>query len=408
MKIGIDGRSLFYGGGSQNYVYNLITHLPKIDSENEYYFYISKTKDKKLLSRLNSLNVNVKEINAPKLLWDQIAIPSMIRKDNLDIYHSTKSNVPCLSRDVVNITTFHGMDFRAKLKYFSIYENLINKHISNYIFWDTMCRLSAKLSDHIITISEHAKNKIMEYYSVDERKISVIYEAAGEEYRVYPKKDVNALLSKFAIEKPFILCVSKYSPKKNIETVIKVLNNIKREYPNYPNISLVMAGKWDSKYKKRILSLAVSLGVEKDIKFLGFVPEKELPLLFNGALALFFPSRYEGFGIPIVEAFSCGTPVITSNREAIPEISGGAAISLEFNDITGYTEAISKLIEDNSFRHCLSNKSLKRSKYFSWEKTAKDVLDVYERCSKNKLEKIIRKNIVNNGAENPGGHNYVY
>lgn len=374
-KIGIDGRSLFYGGGTQNYIYNLTKHLADLTTDHEFVLYTQERGDGSIYNDLKEREITFRWVDSPKILWEQLAIPAQVRNDELDLYHSTKSNAPLLLDDVIQISTFHGMDFRAKMDYYTLPEKLRPGTLLNFSFWEIMARLSAATADHIITISDVAKRQIIEYYSIDETKITTVHLAAGEEYdrRARDRSDV---LSEYDLSTPYILCVSKYSKKKNVESVLRSLQIVLEAYPE---IRVALVGKWDKRYRRRIVKLADDLGVRDRIRFLGYVPETRLPAFYANALLFFYPSVYEGFGIPLVEAMKCGTPILTSNRGAIPEITDEAGIKLDPGDFRGFAEEIKRIYADPAYREQLTDAGRSRGQEFSWEKTARETLAIYER-----------------------------
>lgn len=233
--------------------------------------------------------------------------------------------------------------------------------------------------DQIITISQYTKKDIIKHLSIDENKIKVIYEAADPVFKIHSNSHCqNNIVNKLRILGDFILFVGGIDPRKNLETVIKALKNISLEYRN---ISLVIAGS-DFKTEQDPIKKKIDKFIEKNnvgdkIISLGYVEDDILACLYNRAKMLIFPSFYEGFGLPIVEAMSCGCPVIASNRTSIPEIAGDAAILSDPEKIDEITNAALKILENTSLSNYLKHRGLKRSSNFSWEKTALQTVKVY-------------------------------
>ena len=173
---------------------------------------------------------------------------------------------------------------------------------------------------------------------------------------------------------PFILYLGTLEPRKNLKSLILAYNEIKKKFPEY---KLIIGGAKGWGYKN-IFQIIDNLGIDKDIIFTGYIPEKDLPSLYNSAELFVYPSFYEGFGLPPLEAMACGTPVITSNTSSLPEVVGNAGIMVDPNNVNQLADAMYKVLTDDNLRRDMIKKGLKRAKMFSWKKTAKETLKVYE------------------------------
>lgn len=223
----------------------------------------------------------------------------------------------------------------------------------------------------MITVSESAKRNISETLSIPEHKIKVIYLGVADNFKPLDKKLAAELLDRKYGIAPFILHISAYQPKKNVEGIIKAFAIAKRKY-KIPH-KLVIGGKQPKSLKK----LSNKLGVGKDVIFVGFIAEDELPLFYSAADAFIFPSLHESFGMPILEAMACGTPVITSNVFSMPEIAGKAAILVNPYNHKEIADAIYKVVGDEKLRRKLAKLGIERAKQFTWKKCAKEHLNVY-------------------------------
>lgn len=233
--------------------------------------------------------------------------------------------------------------------------------------------------DHIITVSECTKKDIVKHCLVDERKVSIIYEAADPMFRIYhDRKHKEMLYKKMSLPANFILYVGGIDPRKNVEGVIKVFRNLVKKYSD---LYLVVVGS-DFITQKDLSWKGIDLLIKKysltdKIIPVGFIDTNLLTSLYNEARMLLFPSFYEGFGLPLVEAMACGCPVISSNRSCIPEIVQDAALLVDPSDITAMTKAAKELLDNTDLSESFKHKGLKRAKDFSWEKTARQTVDVY-------------------------------
>jgi glycosyltransferase involved in cell wall biosynthesis len=224
-------------------------------------------------------------------------------------------------------------------------------------------------ADRIITMSENTKKSIVEYFNIEPSKITVIYEGVDEKFKPYDKKEVISVLSHYAIERPYLLAVGTLEPKKNYIKLLKAYKALKTD------LDLVIVGKKGWKADD-IFKTIEALGLKERVKLLGYIHIDDLPYLYNGAEIFVFPSLYEGFGLPLLEAMACGVPVVCSNTSSLDEISGDAALKFNPESTDEIVSQIKRLINDNELQDTLHNKGAKRAKLFSWDKTAQQTLAV--------------------------------
>ncbi len=231
---------------------------------------------------------------------------------------------------------------------------------------------------YVITDSEFVRQELIAEYFLPPEKVVTIHLAAGAEFTSQPAGKMETVLARHGLlARKYLLAVGTLEPRKNLVTAIRAYAelpaSVRREY------SLVLAGLrgWHNEELDKLLNPLVGRG---EVKVLGFVPEQDLPALYVGATAFVYPSLYEGFGLPPLEAMACGTPVITSNRASLPEVVGDAGIQVEAMDVTGLRDAMLHLIEDPQERSRRSAMGLARSAQFSWAKTAAETVAVYRRA----------------------------
>ncbi len=233
-----------------------------------------------------------------------------------------------------------------------------------------------KKSKRIIAVSNSTKNDIIRRYSISPEKIDVIYEGVSNHFKVYAKSYVSNFRRHYGLGRPFILFVGALEPKKNIETLIKAYY---RAIKVIPDLDLVIAGKKAWKYKS-IFNVVNQLNLQKKVKFLNFIPYDELPLLYNAAELFVFPSLYEGFGLPPIEAMRCGVPVIVSNRSSLPEIVGNNGVIVDPLNFDQLSREIIKVLTDHELNRRLRLESIERSSLFTWENCSKATLSSYEKA----------------------------
>jgi glycosyltransferase involved in cell wall biosynthesis len=229
-------------------------------------------------------------------------------------------------------------------------------------------------SDRIIADSYQTKKDIIGYYHVPEQKISVVHLGASDEYRPLGDKAVKSIRSKYHLESPFVLFVGNLEPRKNIPTLMGSFDQCRKKIHG---VKLVIVGRKGWMYEE-IFRTYNALNLKNDVIFLDYVPHEDLPALYNAAELFVYVPFYEGFGLPVLEAMQCGTPVITSNRSSLPEIVGENGIMVDPNDSSSLYQTMLHLLSDEKSR--LENKTynLLRCKQFSWEKCAEQTRQIYE------------------------------
>lgn len=232
-----------------------------------------------------------------------------------------------------------------------------------------------KKSSMILSISEYTKEDIIKRYNIDPNKIMVTPLGVSEHFHPYDNSSVESFRKRYNLKNPFVLFVGALEPKKNIPTVLKSFSRCRKKIPS---LHLVIAGKKSWKYDE-IFALVKSLELENSVRFLEYVSYEELPLLYNAADVFVFPSLYEGFGLPPLEAMKCGTPVIVSNRSSLPEIVGPEGEMVEPNDDEELSQKILKLITNDGLRDEQVSYNLERAKKFTWMRCAKETKKAYDK-----------------------------
>jgi glycosyltransferase involved in cell wall biosynthesis len=227
----------------------------------------------------------------------------------------------------------------------------------------------------IIAVSENTKKDILNFFPfLEEKKIRVIYEAADDHFTVIQDEKILAgCRQQYHLPPEFILCVGTLEPRKNLVTLLNAFSNVSQK----KDIPLVITGKKGWKYKE-IFKTFSNLRLEKKVFFTGYVYQEDLPALYNLATVFVYPSIYEGFGLPPLEAMQCGCPVITSNVSSLPEIVGDAAIKVNPFSVKALEEAIYKLVSNPELRKDYIHTGLKQAEKFSWDKCAQETFQVYQ------------------------------
>jgi len=368
MRIAIDALPLLGDTGVTTYLREVIKEMIKID-ENFYdlYFRISIRNKRIELPYLDSKNISINKIRIPnKILeyfwtFNRKKFPLKVFKD-ANVFWSTVYFVPNVNFPVVS--TFYDITPLKIDEYKKFREELILrlKNVVNY-------------SRFIIAISESAKNDICELFNLKSEKVYVTHLAASDIYRPIPKNEVKEFLIRhYNIDYDYILYVGNMGPHKNLINLVRAYNLVRNKF----DIKLILCGK--TSHADDVFNEIEKLNLSSFIKILKFVPVEHLPYLYNGATLFVYPSRYEGFGLPVLEAMKCGVPVITSNVSSLPEVGGDAAAYVVPHDLENIANSILNIIQSDSLRKELSIKSFERAKLFSWNITAQKTMEVFKKA----------------------------
>ncbi|MBU2568275.1 MAG: glycosyltransferase family 4 protein, partial [Elusimicrobia bacterium] len=243
--------------------------------------------------------------------------------------------------------------------------------------FDLRLKNTIKRSKYLISISEYTKNDLCKYYDVQPDRIVVIPLAADEIFNMIEDKErIIAVLRKYKIDERYILYVGNLGPHKNLHRLVNVFEKLKRVH-GIPH-KLVLCGK--KYWGQEIIETIHRLNLQEEILVLDYIPDEDLPYIYSGAEMFVFISLYEGFGLPVVEAMACGVPVIASNTTSIPEVVGDAGILVNPLNEEEILTAILKVLNDRQLKKELGLKGINRAKTFSWEKTARETLEVFKRA----------------------------
>ncbi|MDI6891766.1 MAG: glycosyltransferase family 1 protein [Actinomycetota bacterium] len=370
MKIGIDiSSAVNQQAGIGRYTYYLVEHLLKMDTQNEYtLFYYYTGEDRKLFEGYPNVVRKATRIPGRLLRLGYLSLSKLhlsadFLVDDVDLFHSPDCVLPPLR--VKSIVTIH--DLASIL--FPQYYTAINRSYLKF-----MVPQSARQAEKIIVDSEATKNDAVNLLKVPTSKIKVIYPGVDKKFRRVEREEIVAIKQRYQLPDKYILFVGTIQPRKNLATLVDAFSLLKRDKDF--DWELIVAGPKGWLYRD-LFQRIEQLELSRDVIFLDFVPGEDLPALYNGADIFVYPSLYEGFGLPVLEAMACGTPVICSNVSSLPEIVGDAAILVDPYFVEGLSQAIYSLLMDNNKRGELREKGLKRARMFSWEKAASEVLEVY-------------------------------
>lgn len=367
MKIGIDAR-LWSEAGVGRYIRNLVNNLAEIDHENVYFLFLLKKNLKQNLPK----NFHVIEA---EFSWysvdEQIKFPKLLNQYKLDLMHFPHFNVPIFYKGKFVVTIHDLIHQHFKMERATTHGPLVYK-VKQFAYKQVFSH-AVKKSQKVITVSDYVKKQLQDEWGVKPNKIVVTKEAAEETilnlYKRMTAEGVNQVLKKFQIEKPYIFYVGNAHPHKNVEGLINAFLDLRK---NYQQLTLVLSGN-DHYFWQRIQKEYR----DSNIIYTGFVTDIELVGLYKGAEVYVVPSFEEGFGIPLLEAFTCGVPVVSSKLGSLTEVGGDAALYFDPHNTSDMADKIMAVLNDEQIRRDLVEKGQKRYLKFSWEKLAEETLNVY-------------------------------
>lgn len=362
MKIGVMLRHLEEKGGIVVYTSHLLRELLKLDTHNQYFLMYHHPN---LLGHFAAYpNVVETVVSAPnKLLWDQVAVPRFAKKNQLDIIYNPKLSIPIVTH-CKTVWVMHG---GAQVVVPHVFKR------SDRWYFTVANKIYAKSATAIITMTHLGAEDIVTYMGADRQKVHVIYEAFNPLCQRLDQAATQEVKTKYELPDAFILFVGGLSPLKNFSNLLHAYDRLQVDIPH----PLVVVGFNRWKFSND-LNLVDQLGLRERVRFIGFIPDDDIPALYNLADVFVFPSLYEGFGIPILEAMACGCPVVTSKTGCGPEVAGEAALLVDPYSPQDIAKALYSVVTDGELRQNLSELGLKRAAQFSWQKCAQQTLDLFQ------------------------------
>ena len=368
MNIGFDIRTLaFRKGGISHYAYNLLKSLIHLDQENHYYLF-NYTKSS---HEWDTFRGNVREIvlrlpqrHGGKTFWEKMLVPFVTWKYDLDVWFSPDFFVPRFL-NIPRMVAVHDLIFMNFYDSESKYAKTLRHKVAYAI------RHAAK----IIVTSHYTLGDLHKAFALDSGKVAVIHLAADERFHTIEKALVSTVLKRYEIDFPYLLFVGEISRRKNLSGLLTAFHLLKQD-GKISGRKLVLVGKKTTD-TDQIMQEVSELGISEDVLFTGYIPDEDLPFIYNGADVFVFPSLYEGFGIPPLEAMQCGTPVAASNATSIPEVVGDGALLFDPRDPSNMADKIDAIINAKVDVDDLKAKAKRQAQRFSWASTAKQTMEIF-------------------------------
>lgn len=370
MHIAIDAHAVGTRlAGNETYIINLIEALAEIDTANLYTLYVTR---REAVARFHNRWPNfITRLTLPHtpLVRIPVTLSAELRRRPVDLLHVQYTAPPFAPCAVV--PTIHDLAFEHLPATFKR---------RSWMQLRLTVRRTALRAAHIITVSEFSRRDIMKTYGVAPERITVTPEAAGAHFApVTDRAELARVRAQYKIEGDYILAVGSIQPRKNLVRLLAAYSDLIRARVQVKLPQLVLVGKPAWLYKET-LRAADEYGVTRNVHFTGYVPEQDLAALYSDALCFVYPSYFEGFGLPPLEAMKCGTPVITGNRTSLPEVVGDAGLLVDPFDKDAIAGALGRLIDDARLRQTLRERGLQRAERFDWRETARLTLKAYERA----------------------------
>ena len=374
MRIAIEGQRLFRKKkhGMDFVALELIKNLMKIDKENEYFVFVAPDEDKCLFDTENFKIIELEGGSYPK--WEQFALPRAVKAYNCDILQCTSNTAPIFS-PVPLIVILHDIIFMESIALFKKGYSTYQK-IGNMYRRFVVPKILSKASK-IITVSKFERERIKDFFNLDENKIQAIYNGVGEHFvKIDDKGYLKTIRTKYSLPDKYFFFLGNTDPKKNTKGVLQAYSQYVKTKGN--DVKLLMLD-YDEEELNKLLIEINDIALRQEIFLAGYVVNSDLPAIYNMAELFLYPSLRESFGIPMLEAMACAVPVITSNTSSMPEVAGDAAKIINPSFPNEITEAIIELMGNENLRKHYIDLGLEKSKQFSWKSMAQENLDLYKK-----------------------------
>jgi glycosyltransferase involved in cell wall biosynthesis len=365
VRIAIDVRKLHdYGIGT--YVRNLVSELARQDDSAQYVL-LCRPADEAFVRALGPRFRPIVERAGHYSAREQLTVPLALTRARIDLFHAPHYVVSPLTTCRYVVTIHDCIHLRFP-------QYLPNR--AAYYYARTMMTMAARRAARVLTVSEASKDDILHYLRVPAEKVEVIYNALDERLAAAPTPDeINRVRDRFLLTSPFVLYTGNIKPHKNVDRLIEAFSILRRR--GFEHVKLLIIGDEISKYQN-LRRLVHRFQLHQQVRFLGFVPDETLSALYRLAAVFVFPSLYEGFGLPPLEAMAAGAPVITSNVSSLPEVVGDAALLIDPMDAGAIADAMARVLQDDALRASLIGRGYARVKTFSWRRSVARVREVYE------------------------------
>jgi glycosyltransferase involved in cell wall biosynthesis len=370
MRIAFDGTTLTPGRtGVGYYTEHLLQHLARqVEAAGHELIVISNQPIDTVQPLPRHVRVHDRHRFPVRVAWMQMLARRVLEEVRADVAHFTNGMLPLGTRAAC-VVTIHDVSLKLYPHCHPWRRRVVNR---------PLVAAAARLADAVVAVSHSARDDLVRHHRIPEERVSVMHEAAGPEFtRITDVRQRERIRLRYALPEQFVLYVGAIEPRKNLPRLMRAFQAARAQGIAHELVCVGPYG-WSS---RDLYQQVADLGLREVAHFTGYVPAADLPVIYNLAELFVFPSIYEGFGLPVIEAMACGTPVVTTNSSSLVEIAGGAAELVEPSDTEGLTNAIVRLARHREHRDALSARGLARAKSFSWAQTAKAMLSLYSRVA---------------------------
>jgi glycosyltransferase involved in cell wall biosynthesis len=381
MHVGINAQLLSFSqnyrnGGISHHIRSLLTALAKWPGNHEYTVFVN---GQDVIERLAARHPQITYVPVPwpeaqpasRIAWEQFTLPSLIRQKHIDVLHSPANVLPeLLPRNSAGVVTLHDLAFLR-------FPQVLTR--TKRLYHRTFTVRSLQRATMIISISESTKQDAVELAGIPAGRLQTVYASIDEHFSsMAGEEEINAFRQKRGLSQDFLLYLGTLEPRKNITTLIQAYAHLRRAYARTEKLILAGGKGW---LYEAIYEKIAQLGLKGEVIFPGFVAESEKKLWYSAASAFVYPSLYEGFGLPVVEALACGTPVVTSNVSSLPEAGSDIALSVEPYSVEAMAEALYKALTDRVYRQRCRAMAAGAAQRFSAQAMAERTVSVYEQAA---------------------------
>jgi len=359
--------STYRRSGVSNYIRHLVRGLASVPPVGQMLVYLPRTAAQADVPMIPHIQTRAPVIPlrrpAQRILWEHLFLPLFLWRDRVDLLHATMNVAPWWTPCPLVVSI---MDL-AYIRYPHVHPR------GRRLYLTALTQFTVRRARAVIAISNFTRDEVERLLHIPTERIHVTYPGVDGRFRPYPPDQIATFRRQRCLPNRYLLYVGNLEPRKNLPRLVEAYAQIEQL-----DIPLVLAGARGWGYAD-LFQRVEALELAGQVLFPGFVPPEELPLWYNGATALVFPSIYEGFGLPPLEAMACGTPVLTSNASSLPEVVGEAGLQVPPDDVDALAAALQQLVQDTELRAELGRRGLKRARRFTWERMAQETAALYQR-----------------------------
>lgn len=358
----LSGEAGYRRAGIHQYIAQVLRHLPQDGSQ----YVIFTRHAEEWLDEVGTVRRSrwPTENRLARIVWEQVAWPWLAARNKIDLLHSMAFVTPWLSRRPAVVTVF-DLSFMHFPEAFPA---------AQHWYLTNQTARSVRRARRVITISESGRQDVHRFFDVPLTQIDVVYPGVDAVYRPLPPEEIAAFRERQDLADPFVLHVGTLQPRKNIPTLLEAF-----ALAAPPDVMLVLVGGKGWLFDE-IFSRVQALGLQDRVRFTGYVPDEDLPLWYNAASVFTFPSLYEGFGMPVVEAMACGTPVVVANSSSLPEAVGEAGLLFDPQNAAKLTDRLTAVLHNPDLAATMRDKGLIQARQFNWEKAGRETAEVYRKA----------------------------